>query len=565
MVGTTLLSLPQPIAVKLLIDDVLGGRNVTLLYLILAALLATLGLNSLMSWYLSYLSSLVHQRVLIDVRGKMYDHIHRLGPEYYNHTQTGDIMYRVLNDSAMMSNLIATTLSKILTDFLTLTVILLLMLYFDWRLSLLGLAPLPFFILAISRFNHRIRKVNLDVAQESSCSSAVLAESIAMLKHTQVFRKESYMSRRFRSRLDLLAQASMKAVMTGTASGLTTGFFAFIGPVLVLWYGSLQVIGGAISAGTLVAFYSYLIQVYGPIGNLANINGEIQGAYASLWRVFKVLNMRPAVVEAAHPIKIDEVGGRIEFKDVGFSYPDRGSILKGVSFSIGHGEKVAFVGPSGAGKTTVVDLLCRFYDPTEGVVRFKGHDLRELELKSLRQNISIVSQDTFLFDDTLFENIAFGGDSPTQGDIEAAAKVANIHDFITSLPDGYDTLVGERGVRLSGGQRQRIAIARAVLRNASVIILDEATSSVDSISERLIQEELSHLVAGRTAIIIAHRISAIKDADRIFVLDNGMIAAEGNHQSLLDNSELYRELFLKQCHDGSSLEDYFVERAELVS
>jgi ABC-type multidrug transport system fused ATPase/permease subunit len=275
-------------------------------------------------------------------------------------------------------------------------------------------------------------------------------------------------------------------------------------------------------------------------------------------------------MERADPVRLADSRGEVEFKDVNFTYPGRESILRNVSFTVQPGEKVAFVGPSGAGKSTIVDLLSRFYDADEGVVLFDGYDVRDLELKSLRQQIGIVSQDTFLFDDTLYQNIAFGGTSPSQCEVEAAAKVAKIHDFVVSLPEGYQTLVGERGVRLSGGQRQRIAIARAVLCNARVIVLDEATSSVDTIGERMIQDELNHLIEGRTAIIIAHRMSAIQGTDRIFLLDEGGLSASGTHQALLSSNPLYRELFFNQDHSSapdpvretaSDAEDHFRLRA----
>jgi ABC-type multidrug transport system fused ATPase/permease subunit len=550
MVGATLLSLPQPLAVKLLIDEVLGRRNMSLLYVVTLVLLFAFAINAVLTWYLAYLSNLVQQRIQVDVRCKLFDHIHELGPEYYNNVQTGEIMYRVLNDSLSVSGLIATSLSKILTDLLTLVAILSLMLYFDWRLSLVGLASLPVFALTLTRFNGRIRKANFRISQENSWSSAVLAEAIGMLKYTQMFCKQGYMAERFRSRLNLLTDASVNATMIGTAAGLVSGFFAFAGPLSVLVYGSVRVIHGDLSTGTLVAFYSYIVQLYGPIGSLANINAEVQSAYAGLSRVFEILDTRPRVMESADPLKISDSRGALEFKDVSFTYPGRESVLRGITFRVEPGEKVAFVGQSGAGKSTIVDLLSRFYDPIDGAVLFDGQDLRDLELKSLRRQIAIVSQDTFLFDDSLFDNIAFGGNSPTQGEVEAAAKVANIHDFIVSLPEGYQTLVGERGVRLSGGQRQRIAIARAILRNARVVVLDEATSSVDTIGERMIRDELDRLIEGRTAIIIAHRMSAIQGADRIFVIEDGAIVATGTHEALLGTNPLYRELFFNGDYDA---------------
>ena len=559
MIGTTLLSLPQPIAVKFLIDNVLVAKDVSLLYLLVGALMASFGFHALLSWYLSYLSSLVHQRITVDVRCNLYDHVHRLGPEFYNNTQTGDITLRVLSDCVIVSSLVATTLSKIVTDVLTLVAVLALMFYFDWKLSLISLTTLPLFVLVLVKFNSRIRDANSEVMSRSSHMSAVLIEAVSMLKLTQIFSKEPFMSDRFRGRVQSLADSSVSAAMTTTRVSLMAGFFVFVGPLVVLCYGGLQVIDGAISIGTLVAFYSYLAQLYGPVGNLAGVNNEVQGAFASLWRVFDFLDRRPGVEEAINPVFPAAVLGGIEFRDVDFSYPERAGVLKGLTFKIAPGEKVGFVGQSGAGKTTIVDLLCRFYDPDQGAILLDDCDIRHLTLKTLRNQIAIVSQDTLLFDDTIYENIAFGCDNPAPDAVEEAARVANIHSFIANLPDGYKTIVGERGVRLSGGQRQRISIARAVLRNAAVIILDEATSSVDSIRERMIQEELNNLIEGKTAIIIAHRFSTMHGVDRIFVLENGEITAAGSHDDLLASSLLYREMFTHQSYEVSGAGESYTD------
>ena len=557
MLAATLLSLPQPVAVKLLIDEVLVNRNAPLLYLIITGLLACYGLNALVTWLLNLYSNRIHQRIVVDVRGTLYDHIHTLGPEYYQNTQTGDMMHRVLADAVVLGNLVATTLSKIASDLLTMVAILILMTYFDWRLSVMSLASMPAFLLAISRFNHRIRDANAEVAYQSSATSATLAEGISMLKLTQTFGKESFMCGRFRSRLEMFARATVHAAMVGTAAALISGFFAFVGPLAVLSYGSMRVMHGLLSVGTLVAFYSYLAQLYGPIGNLANMNSEIQAAHASLCRVFHVLDLEPEVQEASQAHRLQGRCQTIEFRNVSFDYPGRDGVLRNVSFKIEAGEKVAIVGPSGAGKTTIVDLLCRFYDSSEGVILINGHDIKDLDLKWLRAQIAIVSQDTFLFDDSLAENIAFGASSPTRELVVDAARVANIHSFISTLGDRYETVVGERGVRLSGGQRQRIAIARAVLRNAPLILLDEATSSVDSIGERAIHAELARLIEGKTALIIAHRLSAFRGADRILLLDGGRIIAEGSHTLLLDVSPLYRDLFLKQSYNETETEECY--------
>ncbi len=545
MAGTTLLSLPQPLAVKLLIDNVLVEKDISLLYLIVGGLLAAFLLQSLLSLGLNYFSNLVYQRISVDIRCRLYDHIQRLSPEFYNNAQTGDIMSRLLNDTISFSNLVATTLIKILADLLTLAALLGLIFYFDWKLSLLSLATLPFFVIALARYNRKIRSTSADLLYERSSISAFLLEALTMLKLTQTFNKEDYMSGRFQSSADDFARAGIKASMTNVTAGLISGVFIFIGPLVVLCYGGIKVIEGSLTIGTLVAFYSYLAQLYGPVGNLAGINAEAQVAITGIARVFELLDTEPEIKEKPDPVMPRSIRGEIEFRSVSFSYRDRPGVLNNVSFRVEPGSRVAFVGPSGAGKSTIVDLLCRHYDPAEGSVRLDGCDVRDLPLGFLRRQIGIVSQDTFLFDDSFQENIAFGGDLAPVADIEEAAKVADIHDFISGLPDGYQTIIGERGVRLSGGQRQRIAIARAVLRNPPIIVLDEATSSVDTIVERRIQTALSRLIEGKTVIVIAHRLSAIQNVDRIFLLDEGEIIADGSHEELLEASSLYRELFFR--------------------
>lgn len=553
MLGGVLLSLPQPLAVKLLVDKVFIEGRTSLLSLIMVGLLLAFGLQALLTWYQNYLSNFIYQRVLVDIRHALFDHLQRLTPNYYHNAQTGDVMSRILNDTVSLSTLIATVLSRVLTDALTLLAILALMFMFDWKLSLLSMLVLPGFIITIVKFNKRVRGANAQIIWQRSRISAFLQEAVTMLKLTQMFTREGHMSERFLTRADKFSEANMNATMTSTAANLVAGFFIFLGPLVVLWYGGLLVINKALTIGSLIAFYSYLGRVYGPMNSLASVNMEVQAALAGIARVFQLLDTTPSVHESSHPTVIERVRGEIEFRNVSFSYPGRPEVLKGISFRIAEGSRIAIVGPSGAGKSTIIDLLYRFYDPAEGGIYLDGCDLKELGIGFLRRQISIVSQDTLLFDTTIYENLAFGKEGVSREDVEEAARIANIHDFIAGLPKGYETIIGERGVKLSGGQKQRIAIARALLRNSRIIVLDEATSSLDSIGERKIQAALEHLITGKTVIIIAHRLSTIQDVERIFALNDGVIIAEGTHPELLQASDLYKDLYAKQFNPEPAL------------
>jgi ABC-type multidrug transport system fused ATPase/permease subunit len=546
MIGGVLLALPQPLVTKLLIDDVLIAGRTSLLSVLVVALLVAFALQSLLTWYHNYLANSIYQKVLLDVRRELYDHLQRLTPGYYNSARTGDSMARILNDTMSLSTLIATVLSRLLTEVLTLSVILAVMLYFDWRLTLLSLAVLPLFVLSVLKFNKRIRAGNEQMALQRALLTAFLQEAIGMLKLTQMFNKEGFMSGRFLVEGKNSYDANMKAVMLGTKANLLAGVFMFLGPLCVLYVGGLHVIAGTLSIGSLIAFYSYLGRVYGPLNSLAGINVEVQTALAGIARVFHLLDKTPEVKESARPRQIGRVTGALEFKNVSFGYAGRPDVLREISFKAPAGSRIALVGPSGAGKTTIIDLLYRFYDPSEGEIYLDGYDIKELKIDFLRRQLSVVSQDTFLFDATIYENLAFGKEGVTRGEIEEAAAAADIHDFIEGLPEGYETFIGERGVKLSGGQKQRIAIARALLRDSRIIVLDEATSSLDSIGERKIQAALARLIAGKTVITIAHRFSTIQHADSILALQEGRIVAEGTHPELLEASGLYQELYSKQ-------------------
>jgi subfamily B ATP-binding cassette protein MsbA len=546
MISGVLLALPQPLVTKLLIDDVLIAGHTSLLSVLILALLSAFALQSLLTWYHNYLANSIYQKIMLDVRRELYNHLQRLTPGYYNSARTGDSMARILNDTMSLSTLIATVLSRLLTEVITLSVILAVMLYFDWRLTLLSLAVLPFFVLSVFKFNKRIRASNEQMAFQRAMITAFLQEAIGMLKLTQMFNKESFMSGRFFTQGKNSYEANMNAVMVGTKANLLAGVFMFLGPLSVLYVGGLHVIAGTLSIGSLIAFYSYLGRVYGPLNSLAGINVEVQTALAGIARVFHLLDETPEVKESSRPRQIGQVRGEIEFRNVSFGYAGRPDVLREVSFKATAGSKIALVGPSGAGKSTIIDLLYRFYDPSEGEIYLDGHDIKELKIDFLRRQLSIVSQDTFLFDDTIYQNLAFGKEGATRGEIEEVAVAADIHDFIKGLPEGYETVIGERGVKLSGGQKQRIAVARALLRDSRIIVLDEATSSLDSIGERKIQAALERLIAGKTVFTIAHRFSTIQHADSILALQEGRIVAEGTHPELLEAGGLYQELYKKQ-------------------
>jgi ATP-binding cassette, subfamily B, bacterial MsbA len=491
-----------------------------------------------------YLIASTGQRVLADVRRQFYAHLLRLPLSFFANRRVGELTSRLSSDVIIIQTITTSGITTLLRLSVQTVGALVIVAVTSPRLTALMLLIVPGIVLSAVSYGRYIQRVSTQVQDRLADANSVLEESLSAIRIVQSFVRESYESNRYGEKIrEMLRIALRRVVATG-------GFIAFIvfavfsGMALVFWFGSRMVIAGTLTPGALIAFVIYTFVVAQGISGLSDVYGDINQAIGSTRRIFELLDTKPAIIdsETARPLKVAQ--GHVQLVDVHFTYPDGRDmpVLKGVTIEARKGQSVALVGPSGAGKTTLVSLIPRFYDVTSGAILIDGCDVRGIKLADLREAIGVVPQETVLFSGTVRENIAYGNLEATGAEIEAAARAAHAHEFISDFPDGYDTIVGERGVMLSGGQRQRIAIARALLKDPEILILDEATSSVDSESEQLIQKALETLMQGRTTFVIAHRLSTIRRASRIVVLDEGRIVEEGAHDELLANGGLYQQL-----------------------
>jgi subfamily B ATP-binding cassette protein MsbA len=485
-------------------------------------------------------------RLVFDLRRRLYSHIQGLSLSFFDRRQAGSIGSRILNDISVAQTLISGGVLSLALDTVTLVFMVALLFRLEWRLTLISLAIMPFYVSTLRRLNPRIRAASREIQEKFSQISGTVYESLAGIQVVQAFTQERAGQRHFVRETHGHYDRLMARVYLNAWLSTITTFLTGFGTVLLLWWGGQLVLAGSMTPGTLVQFYSYVAFLYGPLARFADINQVYQTAMAAVDRVFEVFDTEPDVTDRTDAERDVRLQGRVSFEDVSFGYtPDR-LVLKHLAFTAEPGQIFAFVGPSGSGKTTITKLLLRFYDVTDGVIAFDGRDLRDLPLRELRQQVGVVLQEPVLFTGSVRDNLLFGRPSATEEEVIAAATAANAHQFITALPEGYDTLVGERGSHLSGGQRQRVSIARALLKNPKILILDEATSALDSESERLIQEALERLMQGRTSFVIAHRLSTVINADQILVLDRGEIVERGTHEELLRQNGLYAELCAKQ-------------------
>ncbi|MFZ5979862.1 MAG: ABC transporter ATP-binding protein [Candidatus Zixiibacteriota bacterium] len=541
-----ILTLVDPLVIKVLIDDVFVDRNLNLLHLIIGALIGLYLVRALMNIITAYLYNFVGQRMLFDIRTHLLQHLQKLHLGFYQRTKTGDLISRVNNDVESLQGMLTTTFVDLLTDLLTVLAILVIVFYIDWRLALVSLSVFPLFALSITYIGKRIRVKSKQVREKISEMLHFFHETFSGIKLVQSYVKEKYEARRYVSKGKDLINLRINLGILGSLANSSAGFFAALGPALVLWYGGYRTIEGALSIGSLFAFYAYVKDLFSPIFRLAQLNVVIQTAMASIERIFEFFDINPEIKDAPGAIGIRNPRGEISFNNVTFFYKADEPLLKNISFDIRPGETTAIVGPSGVGKSTIINLLCRFYDPVVGTITLDGIDLRKIKLKQYRNLIGIVTQDTYMFNTSIRENLRFVNRWATDAELVEAARKANIHEFIESLPEGYETQVGDRGVRLSGGQQQRLSIARAILKNPRILILDEATSSLDSRSESLIQQALEPLMKERTTVVIAHRLSTIVGADKILALDKGEIVQSGRHEELLKKPGVYMQLWNEQ-------------------
>jgi ATP-binding cassette, subfamily B, bacterial len=549
-------NLVPPLFAREIIDVALPNRDAGLLVGLVATTVLVAALTRLVNVGRSSLTVQIGQGVMFDLRNELYRHLQRQSLRFFTDTKTGEVMSRVNNDVAGVEGVVSATPTNIVNNVITAIAISVVMFSLNWQLALVALVILPLFIVParrVGRIRHQLRR---ETAERQGNLSSFMQETLSISGFVLVkaFARERHEAERFRDKSAELRDLEVRQRMVGRWFFALLGLFESIGPALIYLYGGWLVIRGDISIGTVVAFVAYLRNLYSPVSDLANVHVDVMSSLALFERLFHYLDLEPEIQERPDATCPPPTRGEIVFDDASFGYvPDR-LALERVSFAARPGQLVALVGPSGAGKTTVTYLVPRFYDPTDGRITIDGHDLRDVSLEWLRSQIGVVTQETFLFHTTVRENLLYGRPGATQAEVEDACRAAYIHDFITSLPDGYETIVGERGYRLSGGEKQRIAIARVLLKDPRILLLDEATSSLDSRSEALIQAALAPLLHGRTSLVIAHRLSTILAADLILVLDHGRLVERGTHGELLAQGGLYTRLYREQFKTQNDLE-----------
>jgi len=556
ILAAAVLGLLPPLFTKYLIDDAIPSGSMQSVLLGVGGMIGSALLAGVLGVYQGYLNSLVGEGIMRDIRTSMVSHLHRMSLSFFTNTTTGEIMNRVSSDVDNVDNIVTGTFVTIVTNVATMATTVVTIFILDWRLALLALVVIPLMILPLSPIGQRMYGIRKQTRErrdeiESLTQETLSISGIILMKS---FVREPFEKSRFNASATRLMDLEIRLVMVGRWFIGAVNAMVIVGPALVWVGGAWLAIHGGLTIGTIVAFVAYFGRLYTPASALAGVQVQIVSALAVFERIFDYLDMpveggQDSGQGSTGAIELPRVHGDIEFKNVSFSYDPARPVLQDVSFRAAAGQTVAFVGPSGAGKTTITNLVPRFYDTRSGAVLIDGIDVRDVTLASLRRDIGIVAQETYLFHDTIATNLRYGKLEGTDDDLIAAAKAANIHDFIASLPSGYQTMVGERGHKLSGGERQRLAIARVLLKNPRILILDEATSSLDSHNEALIQSALEEVMRGRTSLVIAHRLSTILKADVIFVVESGRIVESGTHAVLLARGGPYARLYREQFRD----------------
>ena len=549
----SLLNLVFPWIVRSLVDSVFVHHDEHALNLITLGLFAVFIFQAGFNFSQNYLIGWVGERIIADLRRTIFTHLQSLSQEFYGEHRTGDLMSRVTNDVNAVQNVVSGNLLSLLQQLVTLLGSLVIIFYLDWRLSLLMLVVTPLIAGSAAIFGRLLTRIARRVQEELGSATTVLEETLSNVRVVQAFTRERHEIERYGGLVERVFSLTLGRLRLRASFVSLITFLTFGAITIVLWFGGREVLAGHLTPGGLISFLFYIFLIAGPLGTLTNLYGQTQEAMGAAGRIFEVLDAPPGIADTADARPLPLLRECLELDRVRFSYIPEREVLRGVSLRVEAGQMVALVGPSGAGKTTIASLIPRFHEPDSGAILIDGTDIRQATLASLRGQIALVPQEPVLFGLSVRENIAYGRLEASESEIIAAAQAANAHQFIMELPQGYESLVGERGVKLSGGQRQRVAIARAILRDPRILILDEATSSLDNESERLVREALEHLMAGRTTLVIAHRLTTIQQADQIVVLDAGLVVESGTHRSLLAAEGLYHRLYTVARRQGDLL------------
>ena len=552
-----MIPLAIPLLIKVIIDDVISNDGLPpdektkklFMWIIFMAFLFFI-VRPPIEYYRQYFAQRISNRVLYDIRTNMYGHLQKLGQKFYANNRVGDVISRTINDVEQTKEFIVTGLMNVWIDLVTVVIAIGIMLYMDFKLTLVTLIALPFYVISVKFFFTKLRALTRERSKALAGVQSYLHERVQGMSVITSFTLEQHEQGVFKKANGNFLEKALDQTRWNAKTFMVVNTVTGMAPVAVIGYAGYQVIHGSLTLGVLAAFIGYIDSLYNPLRRLVNSSTTLTQSVASMDRMFELMDEKYDITDRENAKELQQVAGKVTFDDVAFRYNDDGrNVLNQLNFTIEPGQTAAFVGMSGGGKSTIISLIPRFYDVTGGSIKIDGQDIRDLTIESLRRNIGIVQQDNVLFSDSIKENILMGNPQATDEEVYAAAKAANAHDFIMSFPDGYDTLVGERGVKLSGGQKQRVAIARVFLKNPPILILDEATSALDLESEALIQESLDRLAHNRTTLIVAHRLSTITHANQIMLIDHGEVKEHGTHQQLMQAGGAYHDLFQVQVLD----------------